>query len=98
MRTAEKAIMLGWLWKKYSVFNKNYYDYTCVDHSAAIFYFIFTLNIHSDRDTLFPEAFFYSYLANFAMRTASFIYLFFVGMNRWEPISASRRKFPNKTR
>ena len=33
--------------------------------------------------TLVPEAFFYSFLANFATRTASFSYLF-TAMKRWE--------------
>ena len=37
----------------------------------------------SKASTLIPEAFFYSFLANFATRTASFI--FFIGTKRWEP-------------
>lgn len=34
--------------------------------------------------TLVPEAFFYSFLANFATRTSSFLF-FFIGAKRWEP-------------
>ena len=37
----------------------------------------------SQMTTLVPEAFFYSLLANFATRTAS--YIFFNGTKRWEP-------------
>ena len=35
------------------------------------------------QNTLVPEAFFYSFLANFATRTASFRY-FFIATKRWE--------------
>ena len=65
--------------KNYSVFNKNYYDYTCVDHSAAFFYFIFTLNIHSD--TLVPEAFFYSFLANKKKKNRFFYFYFLLAQS-----------------
>ena len=37
----------------------------------------------SEPPTLVPEAFFYSLLANFATRTA--FYIFFLGTKRWEP-------------
>ena len=44
--------------------------------------------------TLVPEAFFYSLLANFATRTASYIFFYWLGAS----ISASSRKFPNEKR
>ena len=40
------------------------------------------------RPTLVPEAFFYSLLASFATRTASFIYLFFGAESRESFLSA----------
>ena len=42
-------------------------------------FFSFFFNCH----TLVPEAFFYSSLANFVTRIAS--YIFFIGTKRWEP-------------